>query len=292
VVVDDRYAWQRLLKEASPLVLIATDADFADDVTPDVQHTVVVPVPQSENADVVLEPTDSERVAEALRSLIERSWYELGALSRRSFVSFRRRIARRPELMTPPWAVGSLPRPVRAALLVVEWSDANKADRDVVAALAAMPYEAVREELLRYTAGDDPLLALTTDRWLLVSPADAWQQLGRHLLADDLHAFVEQASLVLGERDPALDLAKAERWRASIDQKVFQHSHALRRHRHRPGAAGYVRRPCRRCDRCPRGALGGARAASPVGDVQPRSVRRPTGEPCGRAAAPGRSGAE
>lgn len=229
VVVDDRTAWQRLLKEASPLVLIATDADFADDVSPDVQHTVIVPVPQSEKAGVVLEPTDSERVAEALRSLIDRSLYELGALSRRSFVSFRRRIARRPELMTPPWAVGSIPRPVRAALLLVEWSDANKADRDVVAALAAMPYESVREELLHYTAGDDPLLALTTDRWLLVSPADAWQQLGRHLLTDDLHAFVEQASLVLGERDPALDLAKAERWRASIDQKVFQHSHALRK---------------------------------------------------------------
>lgn len=229
VVIDDRSAWQRLLKEASPLILIATDADFADDVSPEVQHTVVVPVPQSENADVVLEPADSERVAEALRSLTDKSSYELGALARRSFVSFRRRIARRPELMMPPWAAGTIPRPVRAALLVVEWSDANQADRDVVAALAAMPYEAVREELLRYTAGDDPLLALTTDRWLLVSPADAWHQLGRHLLTDDLHAFVEQASRVLGERDPALDLAKEERWRASIDQKVFQHSHTLRK---------------------------------------------------------------
>lgn len=229
VVVDDRSAWQRLLKEVSPLVLIATDAGFGDDVGPDVQQTVVLPVPQSDDADVVLERADSERVAEALRSLTDKPSHDLGALARRSFVTFRRRIARRPELMTPPWAVGAIPRPLRTALLLVEWSDACQADRDVVAALAGMPYDAVREELLRYTAGDDPLLALTTDRWLLVSPADAWQQLGRHLLTDDLQAFVEQASVVLGERDPALDLRRAERWRAGIDGKVLQNSHALRK---------------------------------------------------------------
>ena len=149
VMVDDRSAWQRLLKEPSPLLLIATDADFADDVSPDVQHTVVVPVPHGEYADVVLEPTDGEHVAEALRSLIDKSSYELGALARRSFVSFRRRIARRPELMTPPWAVGAIPRPVRAALLVVEWSDANKADRDIIAESGSDPEQVIAASYLR-----------------------------------------------------------------------------------------------------------------------------------------------
>lgn len=228
VVVDDRSAWQRLLKEVSPLVLVGMDAAFADDIDPDVDHTVMLPVPQSEDADVVLDRADSERVAETLQSLTDKPSHELGALARRSFVSFRRRIAHRPELMTPPWAVGAIPRAVRSALLLVEWSDTSPADRDRVSKLAGVPYEVVREQLLGYTAGEDPLLALTTDRWLLVSPADAWQQLGRQLLTNDLQTFVEQASVVLGERDPALDLPREDRWRANIDGKVLEHSHALR----------------------------------------------------------------
>lgn len=229
VVVDDRNAWQRLLKEDGPLILVASDPDFAEVVGRESPHTAVVAIPQSEEADVVLELSDSERVAEALRKLNDNLPYELGPLARRSFVSFRRRLAQRPELMTPPWATGPIPRVVRTALLVTDWSDGNEADRDVVTALAGIPYDSAREELLAYTVGDDPLLALTTDRWLLVSPADAWQQLARHLLTGDLKRFVKHATAALSERDPSLDLPRDQRWRASLENKVLRHFGFLRR---------------------------------------------------------------
>src|SRR5207245_1688110 len=47
VVVDERSAWQRLLKEITPLVLIALTSDLADDVSADTFHTVILPIPQS-----------------------------------------------------------------------------------------------------------------------------------------------------------------------------------------------------------------------------------------------------
>jgi hypothetical protein len=228
VGVEDRGAWQRLLKEKSSLILVAADSAFGDDVAEAGPHTIVLPVPQSDSADVVLDLADSEQLAEKLKELTARSSYDLGALARRSFVSFRRQLAKRPELMRPDWALGAVPRSVRTALLLVQWSDTAAGDRAVVEQLAGMSYDTVREELLRFTTGDDPLLALTTDRWLLVSPADAWQQLGRSLLTADLDAFNEVSTPVLSERDPAIDLDAAERWRAGIDGKVRQFSEVLR----------------------------------------------------------------
>ncbi len=58
VVVSEEAAMQRLLAEPSPMVLVAVDGTVAQNIDPAVRHTVLVPVPQSENGDVVLDRLD------------------------------------------------------------------------------------------------------------------------------------------------------------------------------------------------------------------------------------------
>lgn len=229
VVVDDRLAFSRLLKEGTPLVLIPSDPSFADEVDADTKHTVIVPVPQTDRSDVGLRALDSDKVAEVLRSMEVDNPYDLAALARRSLVSFRRRLARRPELMRPEWSMQAPPRAVRAALLLTGWHDKNDADRAVIEQLGGSDYDSLREELIPLTQGADPLLAVTNGYWHVVSPVDAWLLLGRYLLTDDLERFVDLAEHVLGERDPRYDLPADDRWRARLGDKVLTHSHTLRK---------------------------------------------------------------
>jgi hypothetical protein len=227
LVVDDSATWRRLLADPGPMVLIAGDSSFAQHVDATTEHTVFIAVPHSEEGDVVLDLIDGDAVANALRAEGESSPYELGALARRSLVAYRRRLAKR-RLVQPAWAAAPPSRAVRAAVLVLGWDDRSEADRAVISDLAGIPYGEAREQLLELTHGDDPLLALTSSNWHLVSPLDAWLLLGRHLLVDDLTAFVDQATQVLGERDPALSMPSSDRWRANLDGKVRAYSHALR----------------------------------------------------------------
>jgi hypothetical protein len=216
LVVEDRGSWRRLLREPGSLLLVAADPSFAEDVDDDTSHCVVVPVPQNDDCNINLEPIKTEEIRELLRSTDEKA-AESAPLARQSLIAFRRRIARRRELMTPGWAASAPSVAVRAGLLVTGWDDQSQADRDLIARLSGLTYEAAREQLLAMSEGDDPLFALTGHEWHVVSPVDAWRLLGRHLIADDLTRFNDAATEVLGEPDPRLDLAPDEQWRAVID---------------------------------------------------------------------------
>jgi hypothetical protein len=228
LVVTDRDAWQRLLEEPTPLILAAADSALAQDVDPSTKHSVIVPISHATEADVLVEPIDAEKLSALLREAGVDAVFELSPLAHRSFVAFRRRLARKRELMRPSWAAARPPQAVRTAMLLTAWNDRNAADRAIVESCTAASYNAARDALLPYTAGDDPLFALSGDRWHVVSPVDAMTQLGPHLLRDDLELFVKAAEAVLAEVDPSFDLPVGERWRASIYDKRLAHSHQLR----------------------------------------------------------------
>lgn len=228
VVVHEVAAMRRLLAERSRLMLILRDPALANEVDGDTVHSVIVPVPLGDRADVMLEPIDTAAVVEAIRTVDAEAPSELGSLARRSFPALRRRLALRRELMTPVWATGTVSPAVRAALLLTSWHDGSVADQEVLAALAGVRYQDVREEFRQFSVGDDPLFAVTDQHWHIVSPVDAWLLLGRHLLRDDVERLCGKAVQVLAEVDPALSLPREDRWRASMEGKVLRHSQSLR----------------------------------------------------------------
>jgi hypothetical protein len=227
LVVKNRDAWQRLLEEPNPLILVTTDPDFARDVDPSTHHSAIVAVTHSAEADVIVEPIDASKLSDLLKEEGTAPHFELGLLAHRSLVAFRRRSAKKRELMRPDWAKSRPSQAVRAAFLLTGWYDRNPSDRKVLESLAGAAYSAVRDTLSPYAGGDDPLLALAGDHWHIVSPVDAITQLAQWMIRDDLDVFVEVATQALSEVDPSLELPIGERWRVSLDKQLI-HSHAIR----------------------------------------------------------------
>jgi hypothetical protein len=229
--VDDRAAFRRLLKFGRPLTLLVPGGEFAEDLSPGMKQQVLVPVPSSDRADVVLPPVDAREVTDALRAA-GLEWAvaaELGRLARRSLLALRRRLAVRPELHRPSWSAPGADSLRRRILLLTSWNQASAGDREMVAQLVRQDYEAIEDEL-RKLAGvpEDPMVSVVDERWHVVSPMDAWLLLGAQLTRSDLEQFREAALTVLGEVDPALSLPVEDRWRAAYDGISRRYSYDLR----------------------------------------------------------------
>lgn len=230
--VDDIHAWRRILAHPSPLVLVPLADGLTNEVRSNCWHHIVVPKVGAAMPDIELSPIDANEAAAALRdtgAVEEDRSDELGRLARRSLTALRRRLITSPDLHRPAWATAPVPRTVRGLLLAGSWADDRAGDQGVVAELAGADYPSLREALAGLAASADPFVALDGGRWSVVSLYDAWLLLRAHLREDDLTRLDEAVTLVLGERDPALDLPDDERWKASLHGKVREYSGALRR---------------------------------------------------------------
>jgi hypothetical protein len=229
--VDDRATFRRLLKLGRPVTLLVPGGEFAEELSPDMQQHVLVPVPSSDRADVVLPPVDGRAVTDALRAagLDWAAAAELGRLARRSLLALRRGLAVRPELHRPGWSAQGADSLRRRVLLLTSWNQASAGDREVVARLVGREYDSIEDELRRLAAAaEDPMVSVVDERWHVVSPMDAWLLLGGQLTRSDLERFREAALTVLGEVDPVLGLPVKDRWRAGFDAIGQAYSHDLR----------------------------------------------------------------
>lgn len=231
--VDDLSTWRELLLSASPLVLVAMDEAFADEVSGQSPHTVIVPVGDAPDPDVELLPLEAKAVADALiaSGLSDKQKAEEAArIARRSLTAMRRRLARKPALIRPPWADSPVSRPTRSLLLAGRWSDQSAGDQQILSDLCGESYEAVRDDASSLSHLADPFVMRVGQGWHLVSPADAWILLVRQLTTDDIQRFEDVVRQVLGEVDPSLELPKEVRWyRAALESRVFKYSRELRR---------------------------------------------------------------
>lgn len=131
----------------------------------------------------------------------------------------------------PPWAKGAASLPLFALLLIEAFEPDNKEDRDVFSFMGVDPNEVV---LLceRLRLSPDAPIQRDQDRyravWRWRAPAEAWSVLGGQIPAQTLRGFEETVRLVLGERDPSLDLPPDERFAAVLRGKVLHASPALR----------------------------------------------------------------
>lgn len=232
-VVDDQTAWRRLLGSRLPLVLVALDPKFAREVPVDSAHTVLVPTMADVDADITLANLDAHAVSSSLQAAgipAHPQADDLGRLARRSLTALRRRLAKKPALIQPPWAAAPVPRTTTAVLMLGSWSDNNEGDRRTAETLSGAPYETFRRACIELSLGEDPLLTQVGNSWHLVSPADAWMLLAASVTIDDLRRLESAVLQVIGEIDPALQLPEESRWwRASAEGKQRLHSPELRK---------------------------------------------------------------
>lgn len=231
--VDDLTTWRQSTASSQPLILVPRTPQLATEIPAGTIHNLCVPVLSTDGTDITLGPLDAAAVASALTNAgVEGRTRadSLGRLARRSLTGLRRHLAVKAVLHRPSWADGSPSRNLRSILLAGSWADNAEGDRSILEALAGVSYESFRDAITGTADSPaDPLVIRTAGAWHLVSAVDAWMLLASKLTNDDMQRFETVVEIVLAEGDPALDLPRDERWRASIDGKTRRYSGDLRK---------------------------------------------------------------
>lgn len=241
VHVEDHDAAQRLLGSTTTpgptilnaqqtLTVVVPSNDFAQHLPSGTSHRMIVPIPGSRQADIVLEAVDSDIVAQRLRDAGEEihSAHHLGSVARMSLLALRRHLAVTLELFRPDWAAGPIDATLRRTLLLGGWDESRDGDEQVVAEFVGEDYESVTDALRKLDPGDAPMTA-TGDQWHLVAPEDTWNLLANHLTNKDIEAFTEVAHRVLTEPDPLHGLTGEELILARFNGIRARYSRSLKR---------------------------------------------------------------
>lgn len=211
------------------LTVVVPSAKFAEHLPAGSPHRMIVPVPGTTQAEIVLDAVDSELVAQQLQdNRVElHAAHRLGGMARMSLLALRRHLSVDPALYTPKWAKGPINKTLRRSLLLGGWNESRKGDREVVEQFIGLPSDAVAEELRQFDAGDAPMTS-TGELWHAVSPADTWMLLRDQLSLGDIKDFATIAHEVLTDADPLQDLSGEEALRAQIEGVHAKYSSQLK----------------------------------------------------------------
>ncbi len=212
------------------ITAVVPSAEFVQRLPPGLRHRVVVPLPGTPPAEIVVAAVDSKRVAELFHGTGTDfdDAHRWGNLARMSLLALRRSLARQPGLQRPIWATSSIDQVVRRSLLLGGWDASRDGDREAVEKLSGCRYVAATETLSKVDACDAPMVP-TGELWHVVSPADSWLLLDGQLSRDDLKDFGELACEVLTEPDPLWGITGDSRVAAQLKGVRAGYSPQLRR---------------------------------------------------------------
>jgi addiction module HigA family antidote len=198
-------------------------------------HSIVVYPRNSVNAepDIILEPVGFETFEAALKSTGKNrdEITNLANESGRSLTILRRRLANVEAVRMPLWASEQYnSERLIPFMLVGAWHAQNETDKTGLSLLARDhsfdELENKCQSLIQLN--DAPLWSIGTYRGV-VSKIDLLYAIARYVTSEDLKRYFKVARKVLGEDDPALDLAEDQRWAASINGKTREFSPSFRK---------------------------------------------------------------
>ena len=241
--IDDLASAQRLLAIEDPIgrgrssvstpgmTAVVPSDEFARYLPPDSQHRLIVPMPGSVQADIVLDAVDGSVVAKHLEAAGEdfHAAHGLGAVARMSLLTLRRRLAVKPELHQPAWAAGSVDRTLRRSLLLNSWSQHSDGDIDIVERFVGSSHDDVVDVLHRLTGASEPPMLLTDGCWHVVAPADAWSLISEQITQEELTSFADIAEEILAEPDPFYGMDNIQRARAQFEGTTARYSSHIKR---------------------------------------------------------------
>lgn len=182
--------------------------------------------------DIVLEPANYETFNKALEEM-DKSRDEISRLanaSGRSLTVLRRQLSTVPAVRTPEWAADhQTAASLVPFLLVGAWNSQNETDKLGLSLLAGdLSYEDLEKKCQSLAQlNDAPFWSVGSYRGV-ISKIDLLHAIAGAVTPAELSRYFSIASMVLGEDDPALDLAEDQRWAASIHGKTREFSSVFR----------------------------------------------------------------
>ena len=236
LVFDKPDVLPRLAASAQTFIPVAFTREVEREIAPYVNsmHSFVI-YPRNAlitKPDIVLEPANYETFNKALekmgKSRDETS--RLANASGRSLTVLRRQLSMVPAVQKPEWAADhQTAASLVPFLLVGAWNSQNDTDKLGLSLLAGdRSYDDLEKECQSLgQLNDAPIWSVGTYRGV-ISKIDLLYAIAGVVTPADLNRYFSMASMVLGEDDPALDLAEDQRWAASIHGKTREFSSAFR----------------------------------------------------------------
>ena len=237
LVFDEPGVLPKLAQDNTDFIAVAHTREVEREFGPysSALRTIVVYPRNAANSEpgIVLEPLGYEAFNKALEAMgKERD--DITSLSKKSGHSLtvlRRQLATIPAIRAPVWAEepqissGLIP-----LVLIGAWDTRNEADQTTLSLLAGdAPFSTLEnrvQELARWN--DAPVWSIGGYRGV-ISKIDSLFAIKGAFTKDGIDRFLDIAHIVLGEDDPALDLAEKDRWAASIYGKKREFSGAVRK---------------------------------------------------------------
>jgi addiction module HigA family antidote len=197
-------------------------------------HSIVI-YPRNATAaqcDIVLEPANYDTFNRSLEEMGKDrdAISQLANASGRSLTVLRRQLATVPAVQKPEWAAERQTATSLVPFMFVgAWDSQNETDRQGLSLLAGVRSYQELEKDCQYLAqlNDAPIWSIGHYRGV-ISKIDLLYAIAGAVTRDDLERYFSMAKMVLGEDDPALDLADDQRWAASIHGKTREFSSAFR----------------------------------------------------------------
>jgi hypothetical protein len=231
---EDAWRWASRAERIEPLILLPSiDVDLGQAAT--AKAYVLIAAGRSTESDPTstldLEPIPHKPLARALVQT-GRSEIDADRLVRDSSASLYALQKLYGYFEPPSWAKGAQAAELLAFLLAGAWVPSNEADREVISKLGSDSV-ALEQMCTHLLHAEGVPVERVQEHW---RPAVwrwnalpiRWKELVGGLTNTHLERFREVVLTVLGASDPVYDMAKGERFYASIQGKVLRHSGALR----------------------------------------------------------------
>jgi len=238
IIVHDAEVWSNLLDSEQRLILVCSERiEIIEDLLVEARrkgHHVLCPITtvhaSQDNIHRIERFSRHDLEKELVKAGIsEPEAHSLAQQSAGSFTVLRRRYSSVPLISTPPWGREAEAIKLAPLLLAGAWRDKQKSDSEIVAELAATPYEDARKVLSQWHQQADSPVRWADGVWEFVAPHDTWSFVRTIISPTLLDRFEAVAVKVLGENDPRLELPREERWQAGIQNKVLTYSGELRK---------------------------------------------------------------
>ena len=236
LVFDQPGVLPRLADGAQTFIPVVLTREVERELAPIAKsiHSIVVYPRNAVNTapHVVLEPANYETLNKALEGMgkTRDEITQLANASGRSLTVLRRQLSNVEAVRTPEWATDrSTAASLVPFLFVGAWNSQNESDKLALSLLAGeRPYEELERECQSLAQlNDAPIWSLGTHRGV-ISKIDLLYAIAGAVTADDLNRYFSMARMVLGEDDPALDLAEDQRWAAAMHGKTREFSSSFR----------------------------------------------------------------
>ena len=234
LVVKSEDAWNSLVRNTSPLVLIrAFDGNVSSQVATNRGHHAIAPLHEGDELNgngVALPRLGRDETVTALTDmgLSENRSRALARKTARRLPVIRRFLIEEAGGPMPEWASVNARNPLSSLILVGQWDEDNEHDRTVVASVTGCRYEDVARELTTLALSEDSPLTKIGSRWRFVSHEEAWHILAPRLTTAEVARFQKAATMILGAESPKFEMPVDERYLANIQGKVVPHSGLVR----------------------------------------------------------------